>query len=844
MAGYLKRDLEICLKNDYDSSCVKAKIDEIKNFKCLYIEKYYSDLVYLGTLDELEPCIEFVENAKQSDIWEYFRVFTSSISTRKGYGRLIRFLVKDKHTGKYIGIASLGEDPLMYNARDHVIGWNQEIREKKLKHVMNINCCVPLQPFGYNYNGGKFIVAACYSKEVVDYFENKYKVALVMINTFSINGKSIMYDRLQFLKYVGLTTGSVPAYIPSNLLIKGMELLAKNKIAPPKRPGRFFKLKTIMNFLKMKPADYVQNGKPRGVYIGFTGNAQDGKDFLSGKTESFQSNLRNLNVTFDWWKTRWANQRYAHLIFTKKVKALSPEFKNPKREQEAQSTRAFNKLKQKKIGKEAYLEEKAKYQANYRNKSKMVEINSSALGECELNLEYLAGFIDGDGAIGYHQQIASIGIGQCDPSILKIICKKYGASLRVREKDGKKRAVYICELAGRFVRSLLLDIKDVSVLKATHAYALLDALDAADNLDVAKQNVAIEILDTPWKDTVKFYDRVTWEYTAGLFDAEGSIIMDKKNQLTVTITQASDRGVLDAIAKFTGFGHVVPTGIRLVEYTREKNKEFLTRLLPMLHVKKSQAVLALELISLPRPSDERISAINVLIKHEKHKEYTNVQPLEAKDMSSLRKQQNPVILTQAKIERNEENRQKARDRMMGDKNPNFGVERPDDHCRNMSAAIRQVKLKSRKITDEQIDEIRLARAGSRTLADIGKQYGLSTQYVSSIAQGKVLKTTEANDFEKTEALRLASKAKRDRGPVSKEDAIKKSAISRRKCTPSRIIEIITTRWKNPNMTVADLARQFEITYRQADNYVVGLSKLYESEFPIDGVTWDEYTAMM
>jgi hypothetical protein len=183
--------------------------------------------------------------------------------------------------------------------------------------------------------------------------------------------------------------------------------------------------------------------------------------------------------------------------------------------------------------------------------------------------------------------------------------------------------------------------------------------------------------------------------------------------------------------------------------------------------------------------------------------------------------------------------------MMGEKNPNFGIERTDDHCRNMAVSIQQVKMKTRKLTDDVIDAIRLARVGkNETLASIGAKYGLSMRYVSDIAQGKVFKTTEIDDFAKTEARRIASKAKRDNGPVSKEDASQHRAIGLRKNPVTLIMQVITTRWDNPDMTVADLARQFKIKYDQASNYVSGRSKLFESEFPINGVTWAKYKKMM
>ena len=236
-AGYLKRDIIKCMQSNYEDSSLKAKIADIAKFKHANNEQFYKDLVYTGSIDDIELAIHFVESKEDKDIWDYFRMFTSSISTKPGVGRCVRFFVMDKKTNKYLGIVCIGEDPFAVKARDNYIGWSK-VDESKLKHIVNITCCVPLQPFGFNYNGGKLLVGTCYSKEVIDHFESKYKTKIAMINTFSINGKSIMYDRLPYLKYVGLTTGTIPSFIPDQILEKGMAMLAENNINAPSRSGR------------------------------------------------------------------------------------------------------------------------------------------------------------------------------------------------------------------------------------------------------------------------------------------------------------------------------------------------------------------------------------------------------------------------------------------------------------------------------------------------------------------------------------------------------------------------------------------------------------------------------
>jgi hypothetical protein len=73
---------------------------------------------------------------------------------------------------------------------------------------MNMSTCVSLQPFGYNFNGGKLLATLAFSKEVLTYFQNKYNEPLLGITTTSLYGKSIQYDRLIHLKFVGYTKGN------------------------------------------------------------------------------------------------------------------------------------------------------------------------------------------------------------------------------------------------------------------------------------------------------------------------------------------------------------------------------------------------------------------------------------------------------------------------------------------------------------------------------------------------------------------------------------------------------------------------------------------------------------
>ena len=113
-------------------------------------------------------------------------------------------------------------------------------------------------------------------------------------------------------------------------------------------------------------------------------------------------------------------------------------------------------------------------------------------------------------------------------------------------------------------------------------------------------------------------------------------------------------------------------------------------------------------------------------------------------------------------------------------------------------------------------------------------------YIGDICQGKVLKSTDQLKPELVAANVTARKAKRDGEGPSKEEAQILKAIARRKNSPSKLVEMIKAKRANPTISFTELGRMYDMPQNQARDACVGNTKLYEQEFPIDGVTWEEY----
>lgn len=279
-----------------------------------------------NSIDEFEPELEFCESDKQKDIWLGLRLKMSSFEySGKSVGRMIKILIRDKKTQKYVGVASLGSD-VDCKLFDEYIGWNNELKydKKMFNHLMNITTCVGIPPFSFNYNAGKLIAMLMFSKEIYKYVYEKYKDELVCITTFSLYGKSIQYDRLNELKYVGLTKGESVSEIPKWL--SDCVNIFLNENTDKKLSRRLHKMKFLITNFGFP--DTILKGKPKGAYIGFTGDLEHCKKFLQCKIKRFKpNNIKSVDEIYNFWKDRWANQRYTNLLSTQKI-MLSCDYTN------------------------------------------------------------------------------------------------------------------------------------------------------------------------------------------------------------------------------------------------------------------------------------------------------------------------------------------------------------------------------------------------------------------------------------------------------------------------------------------------------------------------------------
>ncbi len=105
--------------------------------------------------EDVSPELVLVEKG-DSDMSRLFRYasYLWSVPLSHGFGRRLRYVVMDKNNGKLIGIVGLTDPVIGLKVRDSWIGWEMEVKEKFLWHVMDAYAFGAVSPYS-SLLGGK-----------------------------------------------------------------------------------------------------------------------------------------------------------------------------------------------------------------------------------------------------------------------------------------------------------------------------------------------------------------------------------------------------------------------------------------------------------------------------------------------------------------------------------------------------------------------------------------------------------------------------------------------------------------------------------------------------------------
>ena len=123
-------------------------------------------------------------------------------------GRTIKWIVTEDTTKKIIGVVRFGSPTINSKPRNDYFGEVLPLSTINEQFVMGFNI-VPVQPFGYNYLGGKLLTLLASSNKLKRDFDKKYGTNLKYFETTSLYGTTkgvSMYDGLKpYLRHIGDT---------------------------------------------------------------------------------------------------------------------------------------------------------------------------------------------------------------------------------------------------------------------------------------------------------------------------------------------------------------------------------------------------------------------------------------------------------------------------------------------------------------------------------------------------------------------------------------------------------------------------------------------------------------
>ena len=172
--------------------------------------------------DEVDPAnirpelVEARSDARTGDLFRFASLLWS-IPVSQGYGRRLRYLVKDRANGKLIGIFALGDPVFNLRVRDEWIGWNQADRRERLVNLMDAYVVGAVPPYA-DLLGAKLVASLIASEEVGDKFQERYgereglisgkrkQARLALVTVTSALGRSSVYNRLRLMPNEGSKT--------------------------------------------------------------------------------------------------------------------------------------------------------------------------------------------------------------------------------------------------------------------------------------------------------------------------------------------------------------------------------------------------------------------------------------------------------------------------------------------------------------------------------------------------------------------------------------------------------------------------------------------------------------
>jgi hypothetical protein len=299
-------------------------------------------------IEELEPYVEILDDdTKEATKWTYLRKMIHTMSWTPNPGRNVKIYVKDRKSGKLLGLASLASDVTSLGVRDNYIGWNKDDKFKKgkLNYTSIASTIVCTQPLGYNFLGGKLIAMMITVEAVRNFWKQKYGQTLVALGTTSLYGIHSQYNGIPLYKTLGESAGKISIKPDDKFYDPWHQWLKENRAEWYKDaitnerirnganmglgegasgPVSGIKQKILGKILQecgIKASDY-HHGFKRGVYLAMM--YENGSQFLRSEINEDDLVLKKKfadgeDYIYKWWK-RHAISRYSKLYDDGRIK--------------------------------------------------------------------------------------------------------------------------------------------------------------------------------------------------------------------------------------------------------------------------------------------------------------------------------------------------------------------------------------------------------------------------------------------------------------------------------------------------------------------------------------------
>jgi hypothetical protein len=310
-----------------DNTNYYPKLNELKNN--IWIPESPED--YL----KLEPELILANEPSLVKTWNTLRVFIHTQRNNPNIGRNMFFIVKDKITGKFLGLVCITGDFLDLTVRDKYIGWTREQRTDggRLKYTCIGSTIVPTQPLGFNFVGGKLLALLAISNVIEEQYKKKYGNIIAGITTTSLYSSFSQYQNLSYWNKRGHSAGSI-RFEPSKKTVQLIKDWMRYKhprkywewwVATRKKGlekgsmplKRDYKQRALsFTYSQMKiPKEYISTSHQRGIY--FCRLYENTNEFLREEIEENKLIKRfdnSVEALTDIWKEKYAKKRITKML--------------------------------------------------------------------------------------------------------------------------------------------------------------------------------------------------------------------------------------------------------------------------------------------------------------------------------------------------------------------------------------------------------------------------------------------------------------------------------------------------------------------------------------------------